>query len=71
MDLYTWGSENETWYQSSKNLKEIEDVNDPLAWVASNANISSLPPGWTAMPWLGHGAGRMRTACATTGRRAR
>ena len=43
--LYTWGSENETWYQSSKNLEEIEDVNDPLAWVASNANISSLPPG--------------------------
>ncbi|MBJ29030.1 MAG: hypothetical protein CMB61_03110 [Euryarchaeota archaeon] len=43
--LYTWGSENETWYQSSKDLEEIEDVNYPLAWVASNANISNLPPG--------------------------
>ncbi len=43
--LYTWGGENETWYQSPYSLAEIYDVDGPLSWVASNANISNLPPG--------------------------
>ena len=46
-ELYNWDLGNESWLKiNSQNLSSVVITNDThLAWAASNANISNLPPG--------------------------
>ena len=46
-DLYYWDNNNESWSNNiSQDLDEIQvSVGTHLAWVASNANLTNLPPG--------------------------
>ena len=53
-DLYSWDTENESWVRAlASSLDSMEVVpSTNLAWAASNANLSNLPPGFDCN---GHG----------------
>ncbi len=52
--LYSWDSENESWLRADASSLDSMEVmpSTNLAWAASNANLSKLPPGFDCN---GHG----------------
>ena len=45
-ELHIWNSANETWDSTDNNISDFEVGTDThLAWIASSANMSMMPPG--------------------------
>ena len=44
--LHIWNNENETWSPTDASISDIDiGFSTHLAWIASNANMSAMPPG--------------------------